>query len=86
LNAAEEDILKLVEGVRLGDFVRTCLCRSACLDGYLIESLGARAPYCLRARLLAGRQKRRMIEGEVDGDDGKVQRYRRQKAYFIIQP
>jgi hypothetical protein len=27
-----------------------------------------------------------MIEGEVDGDDGKVQRYRRQKAYFIIQP
>jgi hypothetical protein len=37
--------------------------------------------------MMVSRQKRRMIEGEVDGDDdGKVQRHWRQKGYFIIQP
>jgi hypothetical protein len=33
-----------------------------------------------------GRQKKRTTGGEVDGDDGNVQRYQRQKSYFIIQP
>jgi hypothetical protein len=33
-----------------------------------------------------GRKKKRTTGGEVDGDDGNVQRYQRQKPYFIIQP